>query len=264
MTIPDIQSQSDSRRVGIDKVGVKSLRYPILVEDRNNRVQHTVADLNIYVELPHHRRGTHMSRFVEVLNHYHQDMIVGQLDRFLAELRLVMKASAAYVDISFPYFVRKQAPVSGIASLMCYDCFFNAGLAEDYELWIGVVVPVTTLCPCSKEISEAGAHNQRSHITIKLVYSEFVWLEELIEIAESVASCEIYPLLKRPDEKYVTERAYSRPRFVEDIVREVTQILRADARVKRFYVEADSFESIHAHNAYALVSSDGAVNPEPV
>lgn len=257
MNIPDIQAQADHRRINIDKVGLKSLRYPILVEDRENQVQHTVADLNIYVELPHHRRGTHMSRFVEILNHYHQDMIIKQLDRFLKELKSVMRAEAAYVDISFPYFIRKTAPVSGISSLMSYDCFFNAALGDTYELWIGVVVPVTTLCPCSKEISSYGAHNQRSHITIKLCYSEFVWLEELIAVAESAASCEIYPLLKRPDEKYVTERAYNNPRFVEDIVREITQILKADHRVTQFYVEADSFESIHAHNAYALVHWDG-------
>jgi len=265
MSIPDIQSQSDNRKINIDKVGVKSLRYPILVEDRQNKAQHTVADLNIYVELPHHRRGTHMSRFVEILNHYHQDMIIGQLDSFLGELKTVMKAEAAYVDISFPYFVRKTAPVSKISSLMCYDCFFNAVLRDEYELWIGVVVPVTTLCPCSKEISQFGAHNQRSHITIKLCYSEFVWLEEMITLAESVASCEIFPLLKRPDEKYVTERAYNNPRFVEDIVRELTQGLKADPRVKKFLVEADSFESIHAHNAYALVQWDGtdAANKAP-
>ena len=256
MTIPDLQSQTDHRRINIDKVGVKSLRYPILVEDRENTAQHTVADLNIYVELPHHRRGTHMSRFVEILNHYHQDMIIGQLDRFLEELKTVMKAEAAYVDISFPYFIRKTAPVSKISSLMCYDCFFNACMRDEYELWIGVVVPVTTLCPCSKEISQYGAHNQRSHITIKLCYREFVWQEELIALAESVASCEIFPLLKRPDEKYVTERAYNNPRFVEDIVRELTQGLKADPRVKKFLVEADSFESIHAHNAYAKVVWD--------
>jgi GTP cyclohydrolase I len=140
---------------------------------------------------------------------------------------------------------------------MCYDCFFNANLRDEYELWIGVVVPVTTLCPCSKEISQFGAHNQRSNITIKLCYKEFVWLEELITLAESVASSEIYPLLKRPDEKYVTERAYNNPRFVEDIVRELTQSLKADPRVKKFLVEADSFESIHAHNAYALVEWSG-------
>ena len=259
MTIPDIQSQTDDRQVNIDKVGVKSLRYPILVEDRTNQSQSTVADLNIYVDLPHHRRGTHMSRFLEVLNHYHQDMIVSQLENFLMELKEVMKAQAAYVDVSFPYFVQKKAPVSQIASFMSYDCCFNAKLNDEFELWIGVQVPVTTLCPCSKEISEYGAHNQRTNITIRLCYHEFIWLEELIDIAENVASCQIYPLLKRPDEKYVTEQAYDNPRFVEDIVREIASILRSDTRVKRFYVEANSFESIHAHNAYALVSSDGAL-----
>lgn len=257
MTIPDIQSQTDERKINIDKVGVKSLRYPILVEDRQNQVQHTVANLNLYVDLPHHRRGTHMSRFVQVLNNYHQDMIIDQLDTFLDELKSVMNAEAAYVDICFPYFIQKQAPISKINSLMSYDCCFNASFKEDYELWIGVTVPVTTLCPCSKEISEAGAHNQRTHITIKLQYTDFIWLEELVEIAESVASCEIYPLLKRPDEKYVTERAYSRPRFVEDITREIAQILQNDKRIKRFIIEADSIESIHDHNAYALVRSNG-------
>lgn len=257
MKIPDIQSQADTRRINIDKVGVKNLRYPILVEDRENKVQHTVADINIYVDLPHDRRGTHMSRFVEILNHYHQDMIIGQLDKFLAELKEVMSAEAAYIGLCFPYFIRKLAPVSQIASLMCYECCFNASFQKEYELWIGVKVPVTTLCPCSKEISEAGAHNQRTHITIKLCYHDFIWLEELISLAESVSSCEIYPLLKRPDEKYVTERAYARPRFVEDITREIAQALKSDPRVKDFIVEADSIESIHAHNAYALVSSNG-------
>lgn len=257
MTIADVQSQSDNRQINIDKVGVKSLRYPILVEDRQNSVQHTIADINLYVDLPHHRRGTHMSRFVEVLNRYHQDLIIQHLDRFLGELKDVMSAEAAYADLCFPYFIRKKAPVTGISSLMCYDCCFNASFKKEFELWIGVKVPVTTLCPCSKEISEAGAHNQRTHITIKLSYRELIWLEELIEMAESIASCEIYPLLKRPDEKFVTERAYSRPRFVEDITREITQLLKSDARIKNFIVEADSIESIHAHNAYALVSSNG-------
>ncbi len=261
MTIPDIQSQADDRHVNIEKVGVNSLRYPIVVEDRDNKVQSTVADLNIYVDLPHHRRGTHMSRFVEVLNQYHQDFFADQLEKFLIELKEVMKAQAAYVDVSFPYFMRKTAPVSEIASLMSYDCCFNAKYNDTYELWIGVVVPVTTLCPCSKEISEFGAHNQRTNITIRLCYHEFIWLEELIEIAESVASAQIYPLLKRPDEKYVTEHAYENPRFVEDIVREIAGILKNDPRVKKFYVEACSFESIHAHNAYALVSSDGVLSP---
>jgi GTP cyclohydrolase I len=253
MTIPDLQSQSDTRKISIDKVGVKGVRYPIVVEDRQNKSQATVADLNIYVELPHHRRGTHMSRFIEVLNKYHQDMFISQLESFLLDLKRTMKADASYVDISFPYFIKKLAPVSRIPSLMCYKCFFNAGLGDEFELWIGVVVPITTLCPCSKEISDAGAHNQRSEITLKVCYREFIWLEELIAIAESAASCDIYPLLKRRDEKFVTEKAYANPKFVEDIVRDITQTLFQDKRITKFYVESENQESIHNHNAYAMV-----------
>lgn len=253
MNIPDLQNQSDSRQIRIDKVGVKGIRYPITVEDRQNQIQHTVADLNIYVELSHDRRGTHMSRFIEVLNHYHQDLIVSQLDKFLQETKQHLHAEAAYVDINFPYFIQKRAPVSHITSLMSYDCFFSASYRDEYELWIGVKVPVTTLCPCSKEISERGAHNQRSEVTIRVQCSNFIWLEELIAIAEEAASCDIVPLLKRRDEKYVTEKAYDNPRFVEDIVREITQVLNRDERIKSFYVESDNFESIHNHNAYAMV-----------
>ncbi len=254
MTIPDTQNQIDSRQIVIDKVGVKGLRYPIVVEDRANTTQHTVADLDIYVELPHHIRGTHMSRFVEILHHYHQEALIGSLESFLGELKQSLKAKAAYVDISFPYFITKKAPVSGIASILSYDCVFSASLKDKFDLLIGVIVPVTSLCPCSKEISEAGAHNQRSKITIKARYSKFVWLEELIEIAESSASCEIYSLLKRVDEKYVTEKAYNKPRFVEDIVREVTLKLDQDERITGFFVESENAESIHLHNAYAMIS----------
>ncbi|MCB5259450.1 MAG: GTP cyclohydrolase FolE2 [Candidatus Cloacimonetes bacterium] len=254
MTIPDLQSQKDTRRIAIDKVGVKGLRYPILVEDRANKVQHTVADLNIYVDLPHYLRGTHMSRFVEILHHYHKEALIGNLEPFLTELKASLKAEAAYIDINFPYFISKQAPISKISSLLCYDCEFSAALKNSFELTIGVIVPVTTLCPCSKEISIAGAHNQRSNITIKVNYQGFVWLEELIELAEQTASCEIYSLLKRVDEKYVTEKAYDNPKFVEDIVREITLRLKADKRITGFHVESENAESIHLHNAYASIS----------
>jgi len=254
MTIPDLQSQTDPRNIVIDKVGVKGLRYPIVVEDRSSGTQHTVADLNIYVELPHHMRGTHMSRFIEILHHYHTEALIGSLPHFLAELKASLKAEAAYIDICFPYFVNKKAPVSGIESLLSYDCVFTASLDDDFDLLIGVIVPVTTLCPCSKEISVAGAHNQRSLITIKVSYTGFVWLEELIEIAESAASCEIYSLLKRVDEKYVTEHAYENPKFVEDIVRDIALKLQDDPRIKSFYVESENAESIHLHNAYAKIS----------
>ncbi|MDY0151714.1 MAG: GTP cyclohydrolase FolE2 [Candidatus Cloacimonas sp.] len=255
MTIPDLQNQSDCRKLSIDKVGVKGVRYPIVVEDRTKGIQHSVADLNIYVELVAHKRGTHMSRFIEILNHYHTEVFIGKLDVFLAELKETMKAESAYIDINFPYFMRKEAPVSHIASLLGYDCCFNASFSDTFELWIGVTVPVTTLCPCSKEISAYGAHNQRSLITIRVCYNDFVWLEELISLAESHASCEIYPLLKRPDEKYVTEKAFNNPKFVEDIVREITMELQADKRITAFHVESENFESIHNHNAYAMISS---------
>ena len=254
MSIPDIQSQPDTRKITIDKVGVKGIRYPIVVQDRENGIQHSVADLNIYVELSHQRRGTHMSRFLEVLNRYHTEVFIDKLDSFLSELKSTLKADTAYVDISFPFFIQKQAPVSKVVSLLGYDCFFNASFNNDFELWIGVKVPVTTLCPCSKAISVSGAHNQRSEIFIKVRYREFVWLEELIQLAEKHSSCEIFPLLKRSDEKFVTDKAYSNPKFVEDIVREITMELNKDKRITGFYVEAENFESIHAHNAYALIS----------
>jgi GTP cyclohydrolase I len=255
MSIPDIQNQPDNRKITIDKVGVKGVRYPIVVEDKSSGIQHSVADLNIYVELPHHKRGTHMSRFIEILNRYHKEAFIGKLEMFLAELKKTMKAEAAYVDISFPYFIKKHAPVSKIASLLGYDCIFNASLKEDFKLWIGVLVPVTTLCPCSKEISEYGAHNQRSLISIRVCYNEFVWLEELITLAEKHASCEIYPLLKRTDEKYVTEKAFNNPKFVEDIVRGITEELKQDKRITAYHVESENYESIHNHNAYAMISS---------
>jgi len=254
MSIPDIQNQSDSRKLSIDKVGVKGVRYPIVVEDRANGIQHSVAELNIYVELPHHRRGTHMSRFIEVLNRYHTEAFIGKLESFLMELRTTMKAEAAYVEIKFPYFINKKAPVSHISSLLSYDCCFNASYKDEFNLWIGVSVPVTTLCPCSKEISEYGAHNQRSQVTIQVSYNEFIWLEELISLAERHASCEIYPLLKRSDEKFVTEKAYNNPKFVEDIVREITLELQKDTRITGFHVESENYESIHNHSAYAMIS----------
>ncbi len=251
--MPDIQAQNDSRRITIDKVGVKGVRYPILVDDRANGVQATIAEVNLYVDLHHSKRGTHMSRFIEILNRYHQDNIIAQLDKLLIELKTVLDADAAYIDLAFPYFIQKQAPVSKISALMDYQCFFNASYADDFELWIGARIPVTLLCPCSKEISTEGAHNQRSLVTLKVRYEDFIWLEELIEVVEEVASCPVYPLLKRHDEKFVTETAYARPRFVEDIAREATQRLESDPRIQEFSVEVESFESIHNHNAYALV-----------
>ncbi len=249
----DIQNLNDNRNVRIDKVGVKGLKYPIIVEDRANATQHTVADLDIFVELPHQHRGTHMSRFIEVLNAYHQRNLVAEIEHFVLETKERLDADSAFVNISFPYFIEKQAPVSGIKSLMSYDCFFLASHKDEFEMQIGVKVPITTVCPCSKEISAYGAHNQRSIVTVVVKYSGYVWLEELIDIVEAVASCEVYSLLKRADEKFVTEKGYDNPKFVEDIVRDVVVELRKDKRIIEYRVESENYESIHNHSAYASV-----------
>lgn len=249
----DIQSQIDHRNITIDKVGVKNIRYPIIVEDKENTVQHTIADLNIYVELPREHRGTHMSRFIEVLNDFHQESLIANLPKFLQTIKKELHADAAYLSICFPYFIKKIAPVSHIASLLDYECNFEASLRNEYDFVIGVKVPITSLCPCSKEISDYGAHNQRSIVSLQVRYNGFIWLEELINYIESVASCEIYPLLKRIDEKYVTERAYNNPVFVEDIVRELAVILDNDTRIISYEIESENFESIHNHSAYAYI-----------
>ncbi len=249
----DIQKMNDTRKVSIDKVGVKSVKYPISVEDKKNGIQHTVADLDIYVQLPHHHRGTHMSRFLEVLNKYRDKNIVSEIENFIKETKVRLDADSAYAEVSFPYFIEKEAPVSKIKSLMSYDCFFKVSHTDKFKIQIGVKVPVTSVCPCSKEISEYGAHNQRSIVTVMIEYNKFVWLEEIIDIVEKSASCELYSLLKRTDEKYVTEKGYENPKFVEDIVRDVVVELRKDDRIDVFSVESENFESIHNHNAYASV-----------
>ncbi len=249
--IPDIQNQVDDRNIPIDKVGVKGICYPIVVSDKKNTIQHTIADINFYVELPHYNRGTHMSRFIEVLNKYHKEDLIFNLENILNAIKKSLKADAAYIEIRFPYFILKKAPVSRIASYLNYECSFKASLTNVYDFWIGTKVPVTSLCPCSKEISANGAHNQRSEVTVFVQYDEFVWLEEIIELIEQSGSCEIYPLLKRADEKYVTEKAYDNPKFVEDIIRDITAKLVSDKRIRHFEIEAENFESIHNHNAYA-------------
>ena len=258
----DIQGQEDYRNVSIDKVGVKNIKYPIIVEDRNNKIQNTIAEIDIFVELPHHHRGTHMSRFLEVLNSYHKETLIDNLEPFLQEVKNQLHSETAYVQIRFPYFIQKIAPVSKISSLLDYECVFEAFYSDHFEMKLGVTVPVTTLCPCSKEISKYGAHNQRSHVTVKVVYNSFIWLEELVDYVEKTASCEIYPLLKRPDEKFVTEKAYENPVFVEDIVRDLTVILQNDSRVDWFSVESENMESIHNHNAYALVTQSKKIISE--
>ena len=206
--IPDVQGSEDRRRLAIDKVGIKAIRHPVKVAERAGGVQHTVALFNMYVALPHQFKGTHMSRFVDILNSHEREISVASFKQMLAEMVVRLEAQAGHVEMNFPYFINKAAPVSRVESLIDYDVSFIGDIKDgETSLTLKVVVPVTSLCPCSKQISDYGAHNQRSHVTIWARSQSFVWIEELVEIAERNASSELYGLLKRPDEKFVTERA---------------------------------------------------------
>ncbi len=256
-SIPDVQGSADTRRIPIDKVGIKDIQHPVRVTDRAGGEQHTVACFNMYVNLPHNFKGTHMSRFVEILNAHDQEITVQSFKEMLHEMADKLEAEAGHIEMSFPYFINKAAPVSGVMSLMNYEVTFigeiNNGAPHTN---IKIVIPVTSLCPCSKNISDYGAHNQRSHITLNVRIKDFVWIEELIELVEAEASCELFGLLKRPDEKYVTERAYDNPKFVEDVVRDIAVKLNDDDRILAYTVESENFESIHNHSAYALIEKD--------
>lgn len=249
----DVQSEPANHEVEVDKVGVKDVKYPIVVRDKAKKEQHTIADINIYVNLPHQFRGTHMSRFIEVLNKHRGRMSVRTMEELLREVERALDAHSAHLEMSFPYFIEKAAPVSGARSLMEYQCRFIVSHKDLLDFILEVNVPVTNLCPCSKEISEQSAHNQRSMVTVQLKFKEFVWIEDVIALVEESASCELYSLLKREDEKYVTERAYSRAMFAEDVVREIAQKLESDANITWFTVASENYESIHNHNAYAFV-----------
>lgn len=251
--IQDIQNQPDSRNIPIDKVGVKDLRYPITVLDRDNGTQQTVASINMYVNLPHHFRGTHMSRFVEVLNAYHHRLHIDTIGEILLKIKDALEAEASHMEITFPYFLTRKAPATGAESLMEYTCTCIGEYAEKPDFILGVSVPVTTLCPCSRAMSKKGAHNQRSFVNIMIRYSKLVWIEELIDIAEGAGSSPVFALLKREDEKAVTDRAYDNPRFVEDVVREVAARLNENPRIFWYRVSAENQESIHNHSAYACI-----------
>jgi len=256
----DIQNSIDKRRIPIQKVGIKGLRYPITVLDRANKTQNTVAEINMYVDLPHHFKGTHMSRFIEIINKFHGAISFEKIENILEQMIKVFRSQTSHIEIRFPYFIEKTAPVSGLKSLMDYECSFIAGMVTDkkknrLDLVLEVGVPVTMVCPCSKAISKQGAHNQRSKITVRVRSRKLIWIEELIEIAESEGSAPVYALLKREDEKFVTEHAYANPRFAEDAVRGVAVKLAKDPRILWYEVESENMESIHNHNAYALVSS---------
>jgi len=262
--IPDVQGSEDRRQLAINKVGIKSIRHPVRVKDRaTSGIQHTIASFDMYVGLPHNFKGTHMSRFIEILNSQEREISVESFEPMLREMLQRLEAETGHIEMRFPYFINKKAPVSGVESLMDYDVRFVGEISAggDYCLSMQVVVPVTSLCPCSKKISDYGAHNQRSHVTITARTNVPVWIEELVEIAEAQASCELYGLLKRPDEKYVTERAYDNPKFVEDLVRDVAGQLNADPRIDSYVVESENFESIHNHSAYALIERDKRTHP---
>ncbi len=254
----DVQNEKDSRNIPINKVGVNNVKYPISVIDINGTVQHTLATINMYVDLPHHYRGTHMSRFLEVIRKHSVNLNLHNLDAMLKDIKKLFECEVAHLEISFPYFLQKKAPVSKIESPFEYECKVECELdnTEKLKLITQVKVPVHTMCPCSKEISNFGGHNQRADVIIKIKSSKLVWFEELIEIAEESSSAPIFTLLKRSDEKFITEKAYQNPRFVEDVAREVVLRLKDDPRIKWYSVEVISYESIHKHNAYACILKD--------
>jgi len=252
--IPDVQATPDARRLAIDRVGIKSIRHPMRIAERAGGTQHTVATFSMFVGLPHQFKGTHMSRFVEILNAHEREITVDSFRAMLREVVRKLEAETGRIEMGFPYFVAKKAPVSGVESLLDYEVTFVGEIVEGREKFaMKVLVPVTSLCPCSKKISAYGAHNQRSHVTVTARTHGFVWIEEIIDLVEKLASSELYGLLKRPDEKYVTELAYDNPKFVEDMVRDIAGKLNEDSRIEAYVVESENFESIHNHSAYAMI-----------
>ncbi|MFC7289771.1 GTP cyclohydrolase FolE2 [Herminiimonas glaciei] len=254
--IPDVQATPDTRRIAIQRVGVKGVRYPLTVKTLSG-VQPSVGTWNMYVHLAEEQKGTHMSRFIALLEENTQALDINVFGAMIRKMLALLEADAGRIEVSFPYFINKIAPVSGVQSLMDYEVGFIGEVKNGkLEITLKVLVPVTSLCPCSKKISAYGAHNQRSHITVQALLADDLVVEELIANIEAQASCELYGLLKRPDEKYVTERAYDNPKFVEDLVRDVAVMLNNEERVLAYTLEAENFESIHNHSAYALIESD--------
>ncbi len=251
----DVQNYADNRNITVDQVGIWDIEYPIIVKDRKNEIQHTVAKVDLTVMLLPEFKGTHMSRIIEVLNQFHGQITTDNIPELLMKTREHLSSPQALAALRFPYFIEKKAPVSGISSMFSANVLFS-GFSDEKagnSFILGIRVPVTTLCPCSKEISAFGAHNQRSFVTLYVQFKEFIWIEELISVIEESASCEIYPLLKRPDEKFVTEKAFANPVFAEDVVRNISEKMMANPKIKWFLVETLHLESIHSHNAYARI-----------
>ena len=239
----------------LKSVGIKNIKLPVSIREKAGALQETVASISLHADIPKHYRESCVSTFIAVLNKHQEDMSVNILAKLLAEVQDELQAEAAQLEMSFPYFIEKKAPVTLTASLMEYPCRFTGSVGKDEDFMLSVWVPVTTLCPCSKEISAGGAHNQRAEVNLNIKFSGFVWLEDLIDLVESAASSQVYALLKRPDEKYVTELAYKNPMFVEDVVRRVAELAKKHEGIYWFSVSVESFESIHKHSAYAYVDS---------
>ncbi|MEA1900575.1 MAG: GTP cyclohydrolase FolE2 [Thermodesulfobacteriota bacterium] len=253
----DTQNQRDYRNITIDKVGIKDLRYPITVLDRRNGCQDTVATINMYVDLPHEYKGTHMSRFVEILNVLRPEVSLKKISDALDQMKKHLNAASSHIEVTFPYFIEKKAPISNSPGLMDYTCRLIGSSGPDCKIDFvsEVIVPISSVCPCSKEISEAGAHNQRGEVRLSIRFKKFIWIEDMIELVEKSGSSEVYSVLKRVDEKYITEYGFSNPKFVEDIVRDIAIKLKEDENITWFSVSAENFESIHNHSAYAHIAS---------
>ena len=252
--LPDTQGLTDTRNLPINKVGIKDILHPMIIKQRCGKKQTTVANFNMYVNLPHNLKGTHMSRFVHILNSHEDYITVEIFKKMIGEMLILLEAESGHVEMSFPYFIKKTAPVSKVQSLLDYNVSLIGEIRKnESNLKVKVTIPVTSLCPCSKKISDYGAHNQRSHVTVTVTVKEFIWIEEIIDIVEKEASSELYALLKRPDEKFVTEKAYDNPKFVEDMVRDISSHFNNDDRISEYIVESENFESIHNHSAYAQI-----------
>ena len=256
--LPDVQGILDTRSIAINRVGIKSIVHPMKVRTASGDIVHTVVTADMYVGLPPEAKGTHMSRFVEILQSHHEPLDARSFREMTDRMLLRLDATSGYIELSFPYFIAKKAPVSGVESLLDYRVTMRGEVTRrhGYTYTLTVTAPVTSLCPCSKEISDYGAHNQRSHITISAEVECALTIEELVAMAEEEASCEVFGLLKRPDEKWVTERAYDNPKFVEDLVRDIAIRLNRDDRVLAYSVASENFESIHNHSAYAVIERD--------
>ncbi len=251
----DIQNQPDFRNISIDKVGIKGLKYPITVRDKIRRSQSTVAEINMYVDLPHQCKGTHMSRFVELLHVFRTQVSLESLTSILEDMKATLGAKSAHIEIAFPYFIEKTSPSTQSKGLMDYNCTIigSSNCEKRADMVLKVAVPVTSVCPCSKEISDYGAHNQRGEVLVSTRFHKFIWIEDIVNLVEQAASCDIFSVLKRADEKFVTEKAYNNPKFVEDIARDVAKELIEDPNITWFSVSAENFESIHNHSAYAYI-----------